>query len=1219
MLLLGAGAVWGQLTIQSGATLYIEGGGTVYSDDVDVTNAGTIAGKGTLQIHQADFTNTSTGTVAITIGPTSSTHTTINCQNGTFTPGGNFTVTTDNYSPAQNDVATIVNAGILANSFFSNPSSNGWYGNYNYPAFSGDFAIRFGDANTWTGLVGDNNWFSAGNWSLGMVPTSSQDVVLTGGTVININSGSAVANTITTGSTSGNFGLFIDSGASLTASSLDLTAGIFWGYGTFNGNFTGFSVWPKHPINDIVGTLTINGNATMDYLIITLNSSSTFSKLVVSGAATVNSTELTFFTNYGPSNGEEKLFLDAGSVVGPFASSDPATWALTYNDPSTGDVTATYVPPPPSNDNCAGAQSMTPNNNYNGSTASATQGVSPMPSCHGSGQYDLWYSFTAPAGGTAIIKNYNNNDVNALVLYSGSCGGLSAIKCVESVSNGGTCNQLLADGLTPGNTYYVQIVTDNPENGFNFYFTVPAGPANDFCAGAIPISVGAQNACPTGQVSGTTVNANHDMTVTCDNNNNQCNYLDVWYSFTAPASGSVKFIPGTNSPVASFYSGSCGSLSQVGCLTAQGTVSLMAGNTYYVKIATYDNSGMGKTFSFCLEEAPTAPANNNCDGAILTSVNANGACNDVSGTTVNATLSKQFGCSFGGSETYLDVWYSFVAPTGGAITFNSGAGHPFAVVYPACPATTPVNNGCMRGSGTVVGLTGGATYYLQVLTSGSSGAPFTFCLEDPGAAPSNNGCASAIQADLGNPITVNSLYALTNTLPPCANSPALNAPDLWYTFTAASNTITYTLGQGTLPLTIYSGTCGNLVLVTCAIPFFPVPTNLIPGDTYYAQINSLGAEANGSATISAPNTFTFTGAVSNAWATATNWTGGAVPGSNSSATIGAGETCTLDASTTTGSVTVQTGSMFNISDGVVLTANGGVDNNGTIAPGNSPGCATITGNFTNAASGTLAIEVNGKTTPCTDYDKLTVTGTATIGSSTLTVAFGGGYTPTNGDKITFLQAASISGTFTPPSLPTGWAIKYDVPGTVYLEFESLLPIELVSFRANIVEDMVQLDWQTASELNNRGFEVQRSTDAIQWELLHFENGNGTSTEVHHYSFLDEHPLSGTNYYRLQQMDFDGHFEYSPTVSVEMKRKGGISVFPNPASDAAMLYLETDYLGEATLTLYDLMGRQVKSQPLNLEGKALHTDIDLTDLPGSGMYLMVIEAGQQWWQQRVVVE
>ncbi len=183
-----------------------------------------------------------------------------------------------------------------------------------------------------------------------------------------------------------------------------------------------------------------------------------------------------------------------------------------------------------------------------------------------------------------------------------------------------------------------------------------------------------------------------------------------------------------------------------------------------------------------------------------------------------------------------------------------------------------------------------------------------------------------------------------------------------------------------------------------------------------------------------------------------------------------------------------------------------------------------------------------------------------------------------------------------------------------------LPVELVSFDAKLLEGKkAQLNWRTASELNNEGFDIERSDDGKSWERLHFMPGSGTSTEAHHYSFLDEHPLPGINYYRLRQKDFDGQFEYSPIVSVEMERKGSVSVFPNPASSTATLYLDTDYLGEATLTLYDLMGRQVKSQPLTLEGKALHTDIDLTDLPGSGIYLMVIEAGQQRWQQRVVVE
>ncbi|MBI5914110.1 MAG: hypothetical protein HY842_01940 [Bacteroidetes bacterium] len=67
-----------------------------------------------------------------------------------------------------------------------------------------------------------------------------------------------------------------------------------------------------------------------------------------------------------------------------------------------------------------------------------------------------------------------------------------------------------------------------------------------------------------------------------------------------------------------------------------------------------------------------------------------------------------------------------------------------------------------------------------------------------------------------------------------------------------------------------------------------------------------------------------------------------------------------------------------------------------------------------------------------------------------------------------------------------------------------------------------------------------------WRVLGFVAGNSTSSESHDYSFWDEKPLPGTNYYRLRQMDFDGNFEYSKTVSVDIGL-GEITVFPNPVT------------------------------------------------------------------------
>jgi hypothetical protein len=464
--------------------------------------------------------------------------------------------------------------------------------------------------------------------------------------------------------------------------------------------------------------------------------------------------------------------------------------------------------------------------------------------------------FVAPASGQILINNFYQ--IDAIAVYSGTCGSLNLLQCFPvdtDNNNNDICQSVQMNGLVAGNTYYIQSVTNSVQSNAGFWlYDLAAGSANDLCSGAIPISLGAVNGCPSGQIAGTTVNARHNTNFECADQY-QCNYFDVWYSFTAPASGAVKFTPGTGNPIAAIYSGSCNSLQPAGCYNGcgEGIFYVTSGETYYMAVALYEEQNMGQSFTFCLDEAPAPSTNNDCSGATAIAVSPTGNCSNTSGTTVGASLSTPFPCSFGSSEQYLDVWYSFTAPAGGKVTFRSGSGNPFAVIRSgSCNNNTVVSNGCMRGSGTVSGLSSGATYYLQVLTSGCSGTAFDFCLEVSGSAPANNNCNNATPVSLNSPITINSIYAVTTQLPPCAPLPVLNAPDLWFSFSGPSNgALGVAMSGGLLPTTIFSGSCGNLNTVACAIPLAgSPPNNLTPGQTYYAMVSSLGATANGTVTLS---------------------------------------------------------------------------------------------------------------------------------------------------------------------------------------------------------------------------------------------------------------------------------------------------------------------------------------------------------------------------------
>src|SRR5690606_746651 len=108
----------------------------------------------------------------------------------------------------------------------------------------------------------------------------------------------------------------------------------------------------------------------------------------------------------------------------------------------------------------------------------------------------------------------------------------------------------------------------------------------------------------------------------------------------------------------------------------------------------------------------------------------------------------------------------------------------------------------------------------------------------------------------------------------------------------------------------------------------------------------------------------------------------------------------------------------------------------------------------------------------------------------------------------------------------GWAVGNN--GLILHTVTGGIPVTLSSFIASYLLENVTLNWSTASETNNYGFEIERSTNKKDWRLVGFKEGNGTTTEEHSYSFVDD--LFGVNsyklYYRLKQIDFNGSFEYS---------------------------------------------------------------------------------------------
>lgn len=111
-----------------------------------------------------------------------------------------------------------------------------------------------------------------------------------------------------------------------------------------------------------------------------------------------------------------------------------------------------------------------------------------------------------------------------------------------------------------------------------------------------------------------------------------------------------------------------------------------------------------------------------------------------------------------------------------------------------------------------------------------------------------------------------------------------------------------------------------------------------------------------------------------------------------------------------------------------------------------------------------------------------------------------------------------------------------------------LPVEFLRFEAQWVGNTVQLDWQTASEVNNAYFTVERAVDSLHFKVLDQVAGAGTSMQINTYQSIDAFPLSATAYYRIKQTDLDGSFSYSSVIELTYQNlRPSLSIYPNPAS------------------------------------------------------------------------
>jgi hypothetical protein len=186
---------------------------------------------------------------------------------------------------------------------------------------------------------------------------------------------------------------------------------------------------------------------------------------------------------------------------------------------------------------------------------------------------------------------------------------------------------------------------------------------------------------------------------------------------------------------------------------------------------------------------------------------------------------------------------------------------------------------------------------------------------------------------------------------------------------------------------------------------------------------------------------------------------------------------------------------------------------------------------------------------------------------------------------------------------------------------SVLPVELTSFTATKVTEGVALNWNTASELNNDRFEVLRSEDGVNFVQIGTVKGSGSSNTPKSYSFIDTEVSSGTYYYQLRQVDYDGTATLSKVVSVELSVDARLSVgnfFPNPAQQSSSVMISSPKNSEVIFTLYSIDGKQTLNKVYQLAKGENRIDIDVNNV-ATGSYIGIFQTNGQVINRKLIIQ
>jgi hypothetical protein len=859
--------------------------------------------------------------------------------------------------------------------------------------------------------------------------------------------------------------------------------------------------------------------------------------------------------------------------------------------------------------------------------------------CNSGANDDAWGWFTATSTSTVITFDPDLSLRPILHVFSGSCGSLTQLACHDGGANG--VNAEVALNTVVGQNYLFRVQRQGSNAAMNGGICIWAPNTTNACAFSAQNQFTQTSTCtfqPFQKPEAYTSSSNPGG---CNSGAND----DAWGWFTATASTTIMtFDPDLgHRPILHVFSGTCGSLTQIAChdggangANAEVVLNTVVGQNYAFRVQR-QGSNAAMDGGICIWTPPTT---NICSYAVQNQFTSSATCNFqafLKPESYTAAVNPG-GCNSGNFD---DAWGWFTATsTRTAITYDPDNNHrPVMHVFTgACGSLTQV--ACSDGGATGINA--------EVLVPTVIGQNYMVRIQRQGVNTEMNGaiCIRAALAndDCGTPTVLPVLEncfaqtfsndratrSLETPAASCGGTVNNNTQqDVWFSFVApGSGQVIIETTAGTLTaaaMQLYSGACGSLTAIECSttggpgnMPKIDRTCNpLTPGASYRIRLWGTNGD-RGTFTICVSGPENFTARFEDC--------AGSIPVcsdqsiNNNASSFG----CTQDLNSGNRGCLASNerqGSWYTFTPSAsgtlefTITPNGDVDYDFAIwgpmsvfacPPAGTPircSYASPTNNGSNIGAGTY---LTGLRAGNTDTSEPAYNGQVNGFVAPLDVLVGEVYVLYVDNFTSNGQSFALDWTLT-----NGCSLNCNV-----------LPVELVSFGAEVARDHVALDWSTLTEVASSHFLIERSSDGQHFTPIGSLPAAGSSLQRRSYAWQDTDPLNGMGYYRLRQVDLDGGNKFSDVVSVAFRKgNSSLTLYPNPARDRiTMSFPSEDDLESATVIVMDASGRHISVSGHALAQGQNSIDLSINHLdPGSYLVRLTSSSGQAFAMGRFVKE